>query len=191
MDALRKAQPLVDQAGTTTLAVIDELGDSRVAAEAEIAGKIQERHAAMMRYAVVFKQQQAEVLEGLTLVDGYWKGDDLALEPLRESAPHFMADTPPAGKMTADDVRLLERRLFDRLQEMDQVRQSLTSDGEIYFQQMQELDQLSRTHEVALRKARVAVHLWVKTHRKLSQGISKPAMFDLFEITESLIGSVL
>jgi hypothetical protein len=191
VDALREAQPLVDEAGAMTLEIMDELRDSGTAAQAEIAREIQKRHGAMMRYAEVFKRQQAEVLEGLTLVDDYWNGDDLALEPLRESAPHFMADVPPVGKMTAADVRTLERRLFDRLQEMDQVRQSLTSDGEIYFEQMQELDRLSRSSEIALRKARVAVHLWVKTHRKLSRGITQPATFDLFEITESLIGSVL
>ncbi len=191
VDALREAQPLVDEAGAMTLEIMDELHDAAMAAEGEIADNIHKRHGAMMRYAEVFRRQQAEVLEGLALVDGYWKGDGLALEPLRESAPHFMAGTPPAGRMTAADVRTLERRLFDRLQEMDHVRQSLASDGEIYFEQMQELDRLSRSSEIALRKARVAVHLWVKTHRKLSRGITKPATFDLFEITESLIGSVL
>ena len=191
VDALREAQPLVDEAGAAALAITDELRDSGAAAEAEIAGEIQKRHGAMVRYADIFKRQQAEVLEGLTLVDGYWKGDDLALEPLRESAPHFMADTPPAGKMTADDVRLLERRLFDRLQEMDQVRQSMVYDVDVYFEQMRELDRISQSGDAALRKARVAVHLWVKTHRRLSRGITKPATFDLFEITESLIGSVL
>jgi len=191
VDALREAQPLVDGAGAMTLAIIDELSDSRVAAEAEIAGEIQKRHGPMMRYADIFKRQQAEVLEGLTLVDDYWNGDDLALEPLRENSPRFMADMPPTGRMTADDVRLLERRMFDRMEELDQSRQSMASDVDIYFEQMRELDQISRSSEAALRKARVAVHLWVKTHRKLSMGITRPATFDLFEITESLIGSVL
>ncbi|MCK4680609.1 hypothetical protein KAT82_05755 [bacterium] len=191
VDALREAQPLVDEAGAMTLAIIDELRDSGTAAEAEIAGEIRKRHGAMIRYADIFKRQQAEVLEGLTLVDGYWKGDETALEPLRESAPRFMADTPPAGKMDAADVRLVEQRMFDRLQELDQARQSMVYDVDIYFQQMQELDRLSRSSEIALRKARVAVHLWVKTHRKLSMGITQPATFDLFQITESLIGSVL
>jgi len=191
VDALREAQPLVDEAGAMTLAIVDELRDSGAAAEAEIAGNIQERHGAMMRYADIFKRQQADVLAGLTLVDNYWKGDELALEPLRESAQRFMTDTPPAGRMTDDDVRSVEQRLFDRLKVLDQARQSMVYDVDIYFEQMQELDRLSRSSEVALRKARVAVHLWVKTHRKLSRGITKPATFDLFEITESLIGSVL
>ena len=191
MDALREAQPLVDEAGTATLAIINELTDSGAAAEAEIAGAIQERHGAMMRYAGIFKRQQAEVLEGLTLVDGYWKGDDLALEPLRESAPRFMAGVPPVGEMTADDVRLIEQRFFGRLEELDQARQSMASDLDVYFEQMQELDRLSHSSTTALRTARVAVHLWVKTHRQLSRGITKPATFDLFKITESLVGSVL
>ncbi len=191
VDALREAQPLVDEAGATTLAIVDELRDSGAAAEAEISGEIQKRHGAMMRYADIFKRQQAEVLEGLTLVDNYWKGDETALETLRESAPHFMADIPPVGKMTANDVRSIEQRLFDRLKVLDQARQSMVYDVDVYFQQMQELDRLSQSSEVALRKARVAVHLWVKTHRKLSRGITKPATFDLFQITESLIGSVL
>jgi hypothetical protein len=191
VDALREAQPLVDEAGAATLAIIDELNDSGAAAEAEIAGEIQERHGAMMRYADIFKRQQAEVLEGLTLVDGYWKGDNLALEPLRESAPHFMAGMPPAGRMTAEDVRTIEQRMFDRLKDLDQARQSMAYDVDAYFTQMQELDRLSQSSTAALRKARVAVHLWVKTHRKLSRGITKPATFDLFEITQSLVGSVL
>ena len=191
VDALREAQPLVDEAGAATLAIIDELSDSGTAAEAEITGEIQKRHGPMMRYADIFKRQQAEVLEGLTLVDGYWKGDDLALEPLRESAPRFMADTPPADRMTADDVRSVEQQLFDRLQELDQARQFMVYDVDVYFEQMRELDRLSQSSTAALRKARVAVHLWVKTHRKLSRGITQPATFDLFQITESLIGSVL
>ncbi len=191
VDALREAQPLVDEAGAMTLAIVDELRDSGAAAEAEISGEIQKRHGAMMRYADIFKRQQAEVLEGLTLVDNYWKGDETALETLRESAPHFMADIPPVGRMTANDVRSIEQRLFDRLKVLDQARQSMVYDVDVYFEQMQELDRLSRSSEVALRKARVAVHLWVKTHRKLSRGITKPATFDLFQITESLIGSVL
>ncbi len=64
-------------------------------------------------------------------------------------------------------------------------------DVDVYFEQMRELDRISQSGDAALRKARVAVHLWVKTHRRLSKGITKPATFDLFEITESLIGSVL
>jgi hypothetical protein len=191
VDALQEAQPLVDEAGASTLAIIDELNDHGAAAEAEIAGSIQERHGAMMRYADIFKQQQAEVLEGLTLVDDYWKGDETALETLRESMPYLMADTPPAGRMTANDVRSIEQRLFDRLKVLDQARQSMVYDVDVYFTQMQELDRLSQSSTAALRKARVAVHLWVKTHRKLSRGITQPATFDLFEITESLIGSVL
>jgi hypothetical protein len=191
VDALREAQPLVDEAGATTLAIMDELRDSGTAAEAEINGQIQERHGAMVRYADIFKRQQAEVLEGLTLVDSYWKGDDLALEPLRESAPHFMSGIPPAGSMTAEDVRTAEQRMFDRLKELDQARQSMVYDVDVYFTQMRELDRLSQSSEAALRKARVAVHLWVKTHRKLSMGITQPATFDLFQITQSLVGSVL
>ncbi len=191
VDALREAQPLVDEAGANTLAIIDELNDSGAAAEAEIAGSIQERHGAMMRYTDIFKRQQAEVLDGLTLVDDYRKGDETALEALRESAPLLMADTPPVGEMTANDVRSIEQRLFDRLEELDQARQSVVYDIDVYFTQMQELDRLNQSSKAALRKARVAVHLWVKTHRKLSRGITKPATFDLFEITESLIGSVL
>jgi hypothetical protein len=191
VDALREAQPLVDEAGAATLAIINELTDSGAAAEAEIAGEIQKRHGAMMRYADIFKRQQAEVLEGLTLLDNYWKGDETALEPLRESAPRFMADTPPADRMTANDVQSIEQRLFDRLKVLDQARQSMVYDVDVYFEQMRELDRLSQSSTAALRKARVAVHLWVKTHRKLSRGITKPATFDLFQITESLIGSVL
>jgi hypothetical protein len=191
VDALRAAQPLVDEAGAATLAIIDELTDSGAAAEAEIADKIQERHGPMMRYASIFKRQQAEVLEGLTLVDGYWRGDELALEPLREKSPRFMAGTPPVDRMTADDVRAVEQRLFGRMEELDRSRQSMASDLDVYFEQMRELDRLSQSSTAALRTARVAVHLWVKTHRKLSMGITKPATFDLFQITESLIGSVL
>ena len=191
VDALREAQPLVDEAGTMTLAVIDELSDSGAAATAEIAGEIQKRHGPMMRYADIFKRQQAEVLEGLTLVDSYWRGDETALEPLRESAPRFMADAPPADKMTANDVRAVEQQLFDRMKQLDESRQSMSYDIDVYFQQMRELDRISQSSEIALRTARVAVHLWVKTHRKLSRGITNPATFDLFEITESLIGSVL
>ena len=191
VDALREAQPLVDEAGATTLAVINELSDSGKAAEAEIAGEIQKRHGAMGRYTDIFKRQQAEVLDALTLVDSYWKGDETALEPLRESAPLFMADAPPVGRMTAKDVRAVEQQLFDRLKELDQARQSIAYDIDIYFQQIQELDRMTQSSEIALRKSRVAVHLWVKTHRKLSRGITHPATFDLFQITESLIGSVL
>jgi len=191
VDALREAQPLVDDAGAATLAIIDEVRDSGAAAEAEVAGGIQERHGAMGRYTGIFKRQQAEVLEGLALVDDYRRGDETALEPLRESAPLLMADTPPVGRMTAEDVLSVERRLFDRLEELDQARQWLAYDLDIYFTQIQELDRLTQSSEVALRKARVAVHLWVKTHRKLSRGITKPATFDLFEITQSLVGSVL
>ncbi|MEA3408822.1 MAG: hypothetical protein U9Q95_00580 [Candidatus Eisenbacteria bacterium] len=191
VNALREAQPLVDEAGAATLDIINELSDSAKAAEAEITGEIQERHGPMVRYAAIFKRQQAEVLEGLTLIDSYWKGDDLALEPLRESAPRFMADTPPADRMTMDDVLAVEQRLFGRLAEMDQARESMASDMDVYFEQMRELDRISQSSTAALRTARVAVHLWVKTHRKLSRGITHPATFDLFEITESLIGSVL
>ena len=191
VDALREAQPLVDDAGAATLAIIDEVHDSGAAAQAEIVGEIQKRHGAMGRYTDVFKRQQAEVLEGLALVDDYRRGDETALEALRESAPLVMADMPPADRMTAEDVLLVERQLFDRLGELDQARQWLVYDLDIYFTQIQELDRLTQSSDIALRKARVAVHLWVKTHRRLSKGITKPATIDLFEITESLIGSVL
>ena len=174
-----------------TFAIKNQPSDSGKAAEAEITAEIKKRHGPMMRYTDIFKRQQAEVLEGLTLVDSYWRGDDLALEPLRESTPRFMADTPPADKMTGNDVRAVEQQLFDRMKQLDESRQSMSYDIDVYFQQMRELDRISQSSEVALRTARVAVHLWVKTHRKLSRGITHPATFDLFEITESLIGSVL
>jgi len=191
VDALREAQPLVDDAGAATLAIIDEVRNSGAAAEAEIAGGIQKRHGAMGRYTDVFKRQQGEVLEGLALIDDYRRGDETALDALRESMPLMMADTPQTDRMTAKDVRAVEQHLFGRLEELDQARQWLVYDLDIYFTQIQELDGLTRSSEVALRKSRVAVHLWVKTHRKLSRGITQPATFDLFQITQSLIGSVL
>ncbi len=190
--ALRGAQPLADDAGHAAMAIIDELQEALDAAQNEMMDAINTRHGAMLTYSDSFKRQQGVVLGGLTAIDDYWKNRDRAtLAALRDSLPYFFEGMPPTSQMTTGNVVEVEERLYGRLEKMDRLRQSMAWDVEMYYKQVTEIDTVAETSLKALRISRLAIHMWTKTHRKLSAGITTPAMFDMFEITKSLVGSVL
>ncbi len=190
--ALRAAQPLADDAGHAAMAIVDDLQDALVAAQDEMMEAIYGRHGTMLTYGDSFKRQQNFVLNGLILVDEYWKtGDESAIAALRDSIPYFFEGMPPTPQLTVRDIVEVEERLYGRLEKMDRLRQSLVWDVDMYYNQVTEIDTIVETSVKALRTARLAIHVWVKTHRKLSAGITTPAMFDMFQITKSLVGSVL
>ncbi len=189
--SLRAAQPLADDAGHAAMAVTDDLKVALAKAEDEIMAAILERNAAVFAYSGAFRRQHSSVLYALALVDEYWKGDFETFDALRDSMPIIFGNLPPTAQLTVQDVSDIERRLFDRLHSMDEVRQSLEWDLNLYIEQIQEIDRLVATNERALGIARLALHMWIKKHRELSEGITKPATFDMLDITKSLVGSVL
>lgn len=68
---------------------------------------------------------------------------------------------------------------------------SLAPDLETYREQQRELDDLYVGAREQLRKSRITVIVWSRTHRDLARGIVEPAKVNIFDLTKKAIDTAL
>jgi hypothetical protein len=191
LDALNAAQPIIDEVARLTDQLIEEILTNLTIADKDITNNIMNEHAGLLQYADVLKDAQIDNVREMVLLRRYRSGDVSALPELLESDVSMREFIGSPDTLTNEDRLAVENRLIHKLTVFRQVQEQLSPELELYHKQMRELEDIFRQSESASRKARVAVLVWSRAHRRMAAGITDPARINVFDLSKKAIDMAL
>jgi hypothetical protein len=187
LDALRVAQPLIDEVSRVAEAYFDEYKVQKDTTIDALSQAIDEEFEAVLNYELFLRESQAYVLTNLELLYEYWKGDEAALETI------IQRETPALSKINMtdglDNRELIQAEdiLIERILVINTLRSNIKPRLDMYAMQKKELRDLDFEMNQILQRTKAAVMVWQRTHRAMAAGITYPADINLFDITKRIV----
>jgi hypothetical protein len=187
LDALRVAQPLVDEVARVADAFLDQYLAQQVKTIDALDQAVDVEFAPILEYERFLRENQAYVLTNLELLYEYWKGDETALETLRQREVPALSKMNLADGMTRRELREAEDILIARMARITELRKNIEPQMTLYATQKRELQDLNFEMGQTLSRTRAAITIWQRTHRAMAAGLIYPADINLFEVTKKIV----
>ncbi len=175
LGALRKAQPLLDRGGQKFddfALQIEEV--TLVAAVAYLDATIEDHFEIFMDYNKLSVIRRDEILAGLTLLRKYRRGDERALDQLREAKIVLNKDLAIPSSPTETQLRAIEDYLLAETRVDHELANYMSADVTAYLQAHAELEREEAEVLAALTVARLQIVAWTRAHQAMSQGVKDP-----------------
>jgi hypothetical protein len=190
LEALRKAQPLLNAAVMAAALDVDELIDAIEALTRKVDNRIDEEYADIIRYRAKLEREKFDILTAFEIIYDAYRLDEPNLGALRDSGVIWTPEIIPEGRPTRDDLKNIGEHLHARLQALDIVQNEMQPNWEDYMATHKELDAIGDQTIQNAHEARIPMLTWVRAHQKMTSGMTDPAgWFDVGEVTKSLIKS--
>ena len=187
LDALRAAQPLIDEVSSVAEAYFDDYKLQKNTAIDALSQAIDEEFKAVLNYEIFLRESQAYVLTNLELLYEYWKGDETALETLKERDAPALSKINMADGLDSRELIQAEDILIERILVINTLRSNIKPRLDMYAMQKKELRDLDYEMNQILQRTKAAVMVWQRTHRAMAAGITYPADINLFDITKRIV----
>ena len=188
LEALRKAQPLLNAAVMAGALDVDELIKAIEVLSIKVDQRIDIEYADIIRYRAKLEREKFDVLTAFEIIYDAYRLDEPNLEALRDSGVIWTPEIIPEGRPTRDDLKNIGEHLHSRLQALDIVQNEVRPNWEDYLSTHKELDSVADRTIQSAHEARILMLTWVRAHQKMSSGMTDPAgWFDVGEVTKSLI----
>jgi hypothetical protein len=191
IDGLSKTQPWVDELSRVADMVFDQVNDDLDNVALYMVGKIDSANAEFVMYHKLMQQLQNLSFQCLVHLGEYRRGDPAGLEKMYALDPTLKNLAKSDKTLTTKEMQAIEDRLLFKIEKARDFKEQLAPDLEIYKNQQKELDDLYLNAKRQLRKARITVIVWSRTHRDLAQGIVDPAKINIFDLTKKAIDTAL
>ena len=182
LDALSAAQPLVDEVSRSTVEVLNDMNLAQKNAADEITQSIDLEYAEILQFTETLKDQQIIALQNVQRLHDYRHGDSGSFQTLMKSDASLKEVVQNEEKPSTADLQAIEQRLIYKLSVIKSLKEQLGPDLEMYRMQQKELDDLLRIMNTSLKKAKISIIVWARSHRKLAAGITDPAKIDIFNL---------
>ena len=179
LDALGAAQPLVDAVDTYVGNALNNMNGLVGRIAAETANRIYLNSAEVLGNRDVLEAQQDQFAKNLTLLISYRSGDAEALNSVLKSDPTLRRYVNPGEKVSPQNLDAMEKDQMARLQEIHILLEQLKPRIDKFHAEILELDEMVRLVEENIRKMRIAVILWSRSHSNLAAGVAVPPQIDL------------
>lgn len=190
LEALRKAQPLLNNSVMAAALDIDELIKAVEVLSRKVDQRIDIEYADIIRYRAKLEREKFDVLTAFEIIYDAYRLDEPNLDALRDSGVIWTPEIIPEGRPTRDDLKNIGEHLHGRLQALDIVQNEMRPNWEDYMATHIELDSVADRTIQSAHKARILMLTWVRAHQKMSSGTTDPAKwFDVGEVTKSLVKS--
>ena len=188
LEALRKAQPLLNAGVMAAALDVDELIQAVGILARKVDQRIDVEYADIIRYRAKLEREKFDVLTAFEIIYDAYRLDEPNLDALRDSGVIWTPEIIPEGRPTRDDLRNIGEHLHARLQALDIVQKEMQPNWEDYMATHRELDSVADRSIQSAHKARILMLTWVRAHQKMASGTTNPAgWFDVGEVTKSLI----
>ena len=187
LDSLRIAQPLIDEVSYVAEAFIDKYKQQQRKTVDALDVAIDEEFAPVLSYALFLRESQAYVLTNLELLYEYWKGDETALETLRQREAPALSKMNLADGLDKHELAQAENILIERMATISTLRSNIKPQLMLYARQKRELQDLNFEMDQTLLRTKAAITIWQRTHRAMAAGIIYPADINLFEISKKIV----
>ena len=193
LGALRAAQPLIDETGRVAGEFIDMYKNQFYVALDAMHAAVDREYEPVLTYQRTIRRQQDFMSELYNAIVEYSDPEstqhDELLEYFMEIAPTTIAfdQVTLEDGLTIQELWKIEDVLLERFARISQQRASTAPELEVYRNTKAELDEVLVRGDATIVKARAAVFVWVRVHRRMSEGIVNPAEINLWEVTKKII----
>ena len=184
LGALGAAQPVVSSALAYGNTLYDSLDVRIGAAAVEISRNIETEFAPTKREMETLDGLELRATHSYSLLAQYRNGDAAALDSLRALDPESAEAMPKGKKPSAAQLDAAQKRLLDRVDTANGLKEKLGAQMQVYQAEQMELDALRNQANEAARLGRITLILWARSHRNLSDGITVPAQIDVMGIVK-------
>ena len=191
LDGVNAAQRIIDEIARTTGELIIQTKIYAVKGVEDIGRNIDAEHKEILDYYKTLKEYQKMMLATVQLYVNYRAGNTSLLPEMYEKVPSLRQIPKSLEKPTGKELLLMEDRLMQGLERITDMKQTLVPELEIYWKQMQELDEVTDVIDTGLNKSQAAILVWARTHRQMAAGIINPAKVDVFSLTKKAISTAL
>ena len=183
MDALNKAQPVIDALGRYMHQSLDDLETAAEALAEKIDKRIDERYADLIRYQKTLEIEKYAILSALEQLYLTGKGDMEAYNKLKRGETVVPIKMVPENLPTLDQQIKIAKHLTAKLNFMNNIGKEIEADWNLYRETHKELDRIYETLLKEIRKFRLISLVWLRAHQKMSSGTVSPA--EWFNINEA------
>jgi len=187
LDALRIAQPLVDEVSRVAEAFLNEYKVQQMKTVDALDRAIDEEFAPVLNYEIFLRESQTYVLTNLELLYEYWKGDETALDTLRQREVPSLSKLNLTDGMDRRELIQAEDILIERMATITVLRKNIEPQLVLHARQKRELEDLNFEMNQTLERTRAAITIWQRTHRAMAAGLIYPADINLFEVTKKIV----
>lgn len=187
MDALMKAQPIINMAAQYMMNLLDELTNALDALAWKLENKIDLEYAEVIRYQEILETQKYSILQGFEKLYLYNSGDTAAYDQLKESGVILDKKLISKASPTYEDMTAISEHLFARMASLQVIENQIAPDWKQYRNTREELTKLHMLSAERVNKARLLTLLWLRAHQKMASGIQSPAeWYNISELPSTL-----
>ena len=179
LNALGAAQPLVDAVDNYVGSALESMSIMADQVAAEAAARIDQHSAEVLENRGRLQALQVRSIRSFALLNELRAGDSGALDALLLNDPDLRKYVKQGTKVSSQNLDAMEHELMTRLQNNQILLDQLKPRIEQYHAETRELDDLMRSVENSIRKMRIAVILWSRSHANLAAGVTVPPEIDL------------
>lgn len=192
LDALREAQPFIDELARVADELFDETLDDMSNVFATIDARIAADNAGPVMTWDEILEAQNRIFASMGELRLYQIDQDPAhIERVYANEPDYVGLAADPLHPTTGEIIEMRQGMVEKLRLGIDVKELLAPDLERYYEQQKELDELYNAARIQLKKARIAIIVWARAHRNLAEGVTDPARVDIFNITKKAVSTVL
>ena len=183
MDALEKAQPLIDSLGRFMGQTLDELVNAAEVLAVKVDKKIDHRYADLIRYQRALEGGKYAILSSMEQLYLAGKGDTDALKRIQAGKTLIPTEMISKGRPNYAKRQEVIQYLIQYLNTLHRIGEEIKPDWELYRETHLELDSLEKLLKQEARKMRLITLVWIRAHQKMAAGVASPA--EWFDINEA------
>jgi hypothetical protein len=191
LDAIAAAQPVVDEIAIVSGGIFDDLKTAIDRMTDALREQIEDRYRDVRLADRILAKRQIQTVYNLAYLPQIRSGTPGAIDSLLAHEPSLPLLVNVDDGIDAEEILRIETRMIDVLTGVRLVREQLEPDIEMYYKEMNELDQMTNVWNAELRKARVSIVAWARAHKRMAQGVTNPADIDVLGIARKASGTVL
>lgn len=190
LQALRKAQPLLNAAILSGALGVDDLIDALEDMALVLDTRIDEEYKEIIAFRTKLEQEKFNIMTAFEIIYDAYRMEEPNLQALKDSGVIWTPEIIPEGRPTKEDLGKIGEHLHKRMDALQTVQDAMRPNWEDYMATHRELDAIIDETVANVQQSRIMMLTWVRAHQKMASGTTDPAKwFDIGEVTKSLIKS--
>jgi len=189
--ALGSAQPLIDESARIAEIIFDDLQDSLSETADYLVHQIEEENRNVIQVRKNLIASQERMVRSIQLLMQYRSGNTAVLPELLENEPQLRQYLSTDREPTFEEVQAAEDRLAYMMAKVVDFKEQFAPDMAYYRNQMLELDEIYKLALSHIKRARITIMVWERSHRNLAEGVTDPARIDLFDIAKKAVNTAI
>jgi hypothetical protein len=173
--AFRAVQPLIDRVGDRFEHLIREIEEQALVDVVDYVDDVVEAHyAVVIAYNDILVQRRDELLTGLSLINDYRRGDELAMNEFQNLSlvTNYNLEVPATPSVKV--IESLEISLLNLMETDNRVTSYLQIDIDAYLSSHEELNREEAEIINGLSIARTQIVAWTRAHQAMANGARDP-----------------